>query len=456
MRARSYGDVMTLGQLASRLSGALLLPGSDGFDEARNFHGRPGSPTAVVQAADVADVAAAVSAARVAGLPVAVRSGGHGMWESVPDALVIDLRALRDVEVAGSQTDGTRLVRVGGGATWGEVAEVLGPHQLAISSGDTRSVGVGGLTLGGGIGWLVRCCGLALDQLAGVQLVTAAGEVIEASDDRHPDLFWAVRGGGGNFGVATRFDFRATALAGLVHASLTLADGPLTGPIRAFRDVMRVAPRELNGSLVRTPAMGPDLPARTMVELAWAGTDEAAAQAAFAPLLALPDVASSEIGPVAYADLLEERPTPPADMELPTIADANGWCDDLSDEAVEEIVAAFEAAGGQLFLVRWLGGAFADVDPEATAIAFRDAEAFVLAAAFVFPGSPEEEHERVVAALGGLDRHSRGMYGNFTNAVTSGLAERMYPPGTLARLREIKREWDPGNLFSRNHNVTPS
>lgn len=447
---------MTLDQLPARLRGRLVLPGTEHFDDARLFHGRPGSPAAVVQAADAADVAAAVTAARDAGLPVAVRSGAHGMWESVPGAVVIDLRALRQVEVTPDPLpDGTRLVRVGGGATWGEVAQELGRHGLAVSSGDTRSVGVGGLTLGGGIGWLVRCRGLALDQLAGVELVTAAGDVLEVSADRHPDLFWAVRGGGGNFGVATRFDFRATPLAGVVHASVTLAEGSLAGPIRAFRDAMRAAPRELNGSLLRTPAMGPEFPARTMLELAWAGTDEDAARAAFAPLLVLPGVQAVEVAPCAYVDLLEERPTPPPGMELPQIADANGWFADLSDEVVDEIVAAYEAAGGQMLLVRWLGGAFGDVDPAATAIAFRDAEAFVVGAALVFPGSPEGELDRVAAVLGGLARHSRGAYGNFTNDVGGGLVERMYPPATLARLREVKRAWDPGNLFSRNHNISP-
>jgi FAD/FMN-containing dehydrogenase len=154
------------------------------------------------------------------------------------------------------------------------VATELGRDGLAISSGDTRSVGVGGLTLGGGIGWVVRSWGLALDQLVGVQLVTADGEVLEVSASSHPDLFWGVRGGGGNLGVVSRFDFVAHPLAGLVHASITLnAAGGLPTLVRAFRDVMRTAPRELNGSLVRTPAMGPEMPSRTMIELAWAGTD---------------------------------------------------------------------------------------------------------------------------------------------------------------------------------------
>ena len=206
---------MSLDQLTSTFTGSLILPGSDDFDEARLHHGVPGDPAAVARVADTDDVVSAISAAREDTLPVAVRGGGHSMWESVPGALVIDLHALNDIGIDEAPTaDDTRLVRVGGGATWGEVATELGRHGLAISSGDTRSVGVGGLTLGAGIGWVVRCWGLALDQLVGVQLVTADGEVLEVSAASHPELFWGLRGGGGNLGVVTRFDFLAHPLAG--------------------------------------------------------------------------------------------------------------------------------------------------------------------------------------------------------------------------------------------------
>ena len=209
---------MTLDQLSSTLDGRLVLPDTPGFDQSRLFHGRPGEPAAVVHAESVADVAAAVLAAGEAGLQVAVRCGGHSLWESLPGALVVDLAALATVELGDTPgPDGTRPVSIGGGATWGEVAAELGRHGLAISSGDTRSVGVGGLTLGAGIGWVVRCWGLALDQLVGAQLVTAAGEVVEVSEQSHPELFWGLRGGGGNFGVVTRFDFIAHPLAGVVH-----------------------------------------------------------------------------------------------------------------------------------------------------------------------------------------------------------------------------------------------
>lgn len=456
MPARSVAG-MSLDHLASTLEGALVLPGSADFDTARLYHGRTGEPAAVVRVAGVTDVLAALAAARAEGLPVAVRGGGHSNWESLPGALVVDLGELRRVEVDGGPpaADGARLVHVGGGATWGEVADELGRHGLAISSGDTRSVGVGGLTLGAGIGWVVRRWGLALDQLTGVQLVTARGEVLEVSASSHPELFWGVRGGGGNLGVVTRFDFLAHPLAGIVHARLTLDGSDLAALVRAFRDVMRAAPRELNGSLMRTPAMGPDMPGQTTLELAWAGPDEDAARAAFVPLLALPQVQSSEVAAAQYRDLLQEAPVPPPGMVMPTIVDENGWFESLDDDLIDALVAASDAAGAPMFLVRWLGGAFGDVDPDATAIAFRTAEAFVLTAGFLPPGSTDADAAGMKALLDPFAERALGTYGNFTNAVAPGLPGRMYPPATLARLAALKREWDPDNLFSRNHNVLP-
>ena len=447
---------MALTQLAASLDGTLVLPDSDDFSRSRLFHGRSGDPAGVVHAAGVDDVAAAVVTARTEGLPVAVRSGGHGMWESLPGALVIDLSALDAVEPdedPAPTAEGTCLVRIGGGATWGKIADELSRRGLAISSGDTRSVGVGGLTLGGGIGWLVRCWGLALDQLVGVQLVTAAGEVVEVSQGSHPDLFWGLRGGGGNFGVATRLDFLAHPLKGVVHTTLTLDPEDLAGHLRRFRDVMRAAPWELNGSLVRTPAFGPQMPSRTMIEVLWAGTDEPAARAAFAPLLEMPGVLSAEVAAAAYPDVLQEPPAPPPGVPLPTIVDDNGWFESLDDQVIDDMLAAAEAAGAQMLLVRWLGGRFGEVGPDETAVAFRDAEAFAMTAALLPPGSPQAEVDALKTRLAPFVAHAAGAYGNFTNSVAPGLPNRMYPPPVLARLRALKQEWDPGNLFSRNHNL---
>jgi FAD/FMN-containing dehydrogenase len=195
---------MTIDDLRSSISGAVYTAADDGFSEVRAGHTGRDTPDIVIRAGTAGDVARGVQYAAAEGLPLGVRSGGHSHWGELPGGLILDLHDLRDIDVR------HELVRVGGGATWGEVAATLGRHGLAISSGDTASVGVGGLTLGGGVGWMVRLWGLALDQLVGAEVVTAAGRIVRAAQDENPELLWAIRGGGGNFGVVTRFDFLAT------------------------------------------------------------------------------------------------------------------------------------------------------------------------------------------------------------------------------------------------------
>ncbi|HMO11806.1 MAG TPA: FAD-binding oxidoreductase [Actinotalea sp.] len=442
--------------LSSRLDGRLVMPGSPDFAAASTVLAGPGEPVGVVQAASVADVVAAVSTARTLGVPVAVRSGGHGVWELVPGALVIDLHQVAEVRADPPRQDGTAVVHVGGGATWGTVASALAPLGLAVSSGDTRSVGVGGLSLGAGIGWMVRAWGLTVDQLVGAQVVTASGDVVEASATTEPDLFWALRGGGGNFGVVTRFDLVAHPLNGVVRCTLGFGpDADRGAVLRAFRDVMREAPRELNGSLVVPPAFGPEPLPSTLLALAWAGTDERAARAAVEPLLALPGLTSAEVGPAAYLDLLDEHGGPPPGVARPVMVDQNGFLGPFNDAAVDAAVGTV-AAGAQLLRVRWLGGAFADVPPSATAVAHRQAEAFVVAAAFAPPDADATHVALLHEALAPIAAHSLGAYGNFTTSVAPEFVTRMYPPATMARLQAIKAVWDPGNLFSRNHNVTPA
>ena len=221
--------VMSNDDLSAGSVGTVIRPGDSEWESARRFHSGIGEPAAVIRAASVDDVRGAVRYAAAERLDVMVRGGGHSAWGGVPGGLTLDLSALDAVEV-----DGTR-VRVGGGAIWGGVAHALAERGLGLSSGDTASVGVGGLTLGGGIGWMVRAWGLAADQLVGAQLVTARGDVVEVTETSHPELLWALRGGGGNFGVVTRFDFEAHPLDGVVRAVYGLDGRCAPGPARAAR-----------------------------------------------------------------------------------------------------------------------------------------------------------------------------------------------------------------------------
>ena len=223
--------------LAAELSaGALLLPETDGYETARGVWNLAyqGRPAAIVQAADATDVATAVRFAREAELEIAVRSGGHSLagFSTGDGVLVIDLRRLRGLHVDLA----TRLVSVGAGMTAGTVTAALAEHDLAIPFGDTGSVGVAGLTLGGGIGYLVRKHGLAIDRVRRMEVVTVDGQVLDVTADRHPDLFWALRGGGGNFGIVTRFVYEAVPLGETLAGALVM---PLTADV--LRGVLSIA-----------------------------------------------------------------------------------------------------------------------------------------------------------------------------------------------------------------------
>ena len=441
---------MQIDELVSALPDRVLARGDQGWEAARHFHSGTGDPDAIVRVDSVADVVAAVRWAADQHVPILVRGGGHSAWGTVPGGVTLDLSALDRVDVDGST------VRVGGGATWGHVAEVLSRHSLGLSSGDTASVGVGGLTLGGGIGWMVRAWGLAADQLIAAELVTASGQVVEVTDAAHPELMWALRGGGGNFGVVTRFDFRAHPLPAVVFATLTLAGDsrPLLGTVR---EVMRDAPRELTVTFMDVPAMDPNAPAGATLTAVWAGDDEDAARAALAPLLRAEGVADAAIETTSYPDILLDMPAADPEAPMPGFVGGNTLLHDLSDEAIDRLVSFRESNAASVLLLRSLGGAYGDVAPADSAFPGRDATWFAMAGAFDIPGLVDDESRlRIQAAWEAIEALGSGVYGNFTTSTDPVFASKMYPAGTMARLASVKRAWDPSNVFSRNHNVLPA
>lgn len=436
--------------LSELAPGALVRPGDDGWDAARAFHSGIGEPTVIVRAATVDDVRAALRYAASERLDVMVRGGGHSAWGAVPGGLTLDLAALDGIRVDGE------VVHVGGGATWGAVARTLSAHGLGISSGDTASVGVGGLTLGGGIGWMVRAWGLAADQLVGAQLVTVRGDVLEVNQQSHADLLWALRGGGGNFGVVTRFDFRAHPLPAVVFATLGV-EGDARPVFRDLRDTMAGAPRELTVTYMDIPAMDPNAPAGATITAVWIGDDEDAARAALSPLLALEGITESELGVRAYPDILMEMPAADPDQPMPGFLGGNTLLRDLGDDAIDRLVAFREANAASVLFLRSLGGAYGDVPQEATAFPGRNATWFAMAGAFDVPGLVHDENRPLIQAeWDAIEALGEGLYGNFTPSTDPGLVSRMYSPDTMARLAQIKRQYDPLNLFCRNHNVVPA
>ena len=441
---------MSNDELSAGTVGTVIRPGDPDWDSARRFHSGIGTPAAVIRAASVDDVRGALRYASAERLEVMVRSGGHSAWGGVPGGLTLDISGLDDVTV-----DGTR-VSVGGGACWGDIARTLSGHGLGLSSGDTASVGVGGLTLGGGIGWMVRAWGLASDQLVGAQLVTARGDVVEVSASSHPDLFWALRGGGGNFGVVTRFDFEAHPLDGVVHAVFGI-EGDARPALKALRELMATAPRELTTTYMDVPAMDPSAPAGATITAVWIGSDEDAARSALAPLRDAPGITERTFGAQQYFDILLQTPEFDPEHPMPGFVGGNTLLRELSDDAIDRLVTFREQNPASVVFLRSLGGAYGDVPQADSPFPARDATWFAMAGAFDVPGMlDDEKRAEVTAAWDAIEALGSGVYGNFTTSTDPSWAERMYPPETMARLSAIKREWDPANLFCRNHNVRPA
>jgi FAD/FMN-containing dehydrogenase len=448
--ARSRLARMTLDELTTAIGGTVIRPGDPDWDAARRFHSGIGEPAVVVRASSVDDVRGALRYAAAERLDVMVRSGGHSAWGQVPGGVTIDISALDDIDVAGTR------VRVGGGAQWGAIARVLAERGLGVSSGDTASVGVGGLTLGGGIGWMVRAWGLAADQLVGAQLVTARGDVVEVSASSHPDLFWALRGGGGNFGVVTRFDFEAHPLDGVVSAVFGV-DGAARPALRALRDAMTSAPRELTVTYMDVPPMDPNAPAGATITAVWAGVDEEAARRALAPLRDAAGLSEREFGVRRYPDILLETPEFDPEQPMPGFIGGNTLLRELSDEAIDGLVAFREQNPASVVFLRSLGGAYGDVPQADTPFPARDATWFAMAGAFDVPGMLDDAgRAEAQSAWSAIEELGAGVYGNFTTSTDPSWTQRMFPADTMMRLSAIKREWDPGNVFCRNHNVRPA
>lgn len=437
-------------QLDANLREITILPGDEGYSEASTTYMGEGEPAVIIRARDATDVQAAIRTAVGDGLVLSVRSGGHSALGHGTNTggVVLDLSGIDSVEVLDRDA---RLVRIGTGATWGTVADALADHGLALTSGDTRSVGVGGLTLGGGIGWMVRKYGLTIDALRAVDLVTADGTVLRASTDEHPDLFWAVRGGGGNFGVVTHFEFEAQRVSTIVGGMLSYAPGDATALVAGWRDAMRSAPEELSTALLLMPGFG-EYPAGISAFVCYAGPDGDEARAAIEPLLKIGTVAGNMVAEMPYAAVLEEAHPPEGVRAIVS----NALVEDLTDEAIGAIVTAYaDGQAGRVVFLRSLGGAVSRVPAEATAFVHRDVEAMIVSAAFV----PLDASDEMVAAAKKswrpIGEQGVGAYSNFLGSDEDEDVAAIYPPATYERLALIKRTYDPTNLFSRNFNIKP-
>ncbi|MFI2485580.1 FAD-binding oxidoreductase [Promicromonospora kroppenstedtii] len=441
-----------LDTLRRDFGGDIIEPGAADYESVARSRLVVGSPAYVLRPKSVADVQAAVRFAAGSGLALSVRGGGHSFpgFSTNDGGIVVDLSPLATVEVVDTER---HLVRIGGGAHWGDVAEALAPHGLAISSGDTKSVGVGGLTLSGGIGWKVRKHGLALDNLVAAQVVTADGAVVTASADEHPDLFWAIRGGGGNFGVVTSFEFAAHRTTRVFFGKVSFPAREAATVLQGWADYLRTAPEEVTSiaNLANPQAGGPEAPVE--VHVAFDGDDPDAAAAALDPIRRLGTVVADDVALMDYADVLVEGGTPPPGIHV--IAH-DGLVDHESVRETLRILAEVgTSAGAPSISIRSLGGATARVPSDATAYAHREAELMVT----TFTGGPAPVIEAARPVLDGLwgrlAPHLSGAYANFLTTADETDVTAVYPKSTYERLARVKEQYDPSNLFARNHNVRP-
>lgn len=453
--------------LAGRFRGELVLPGDAGYDDARSvWNGMiDRRPALIARCTSTADVVAAVDAARASGLTVSVRGGGHSVTghATCDDGIVIDLSPMKHVVVdAEAQT-----ARADGGLTWGEFDAATQEHGLAVTGGRFSTTGIGGLTLGSGSGWLERKCGLSADNLLSAEVVLADGSVVTAGPDENADLFWGLRGGGGNFGIVTCFEYRLHLVGPIIYGGMLLSAPDRAGDIlRCFRDLMEGAPDDLGGAVAFisappepfVPEAARGKPAVGVV-ICWTG-DHDEGERIVAPLREAAQPVADLVGPMPYA-------------ALQSMLDAGGpkgvraymkaeFLEDLGDEVVDKLADHGLQPPGPMtqLLIEPMGGAISRVGEQDTALGRRDtAWCYHAIALWMDPG--QEAQDAHFAWARGISQdlapHTRpGVYLNYTSDEGEARVQSSYGEERYARLVALKDAYDPTNLFALNQNIRPS
>ncbi len=446
-------------------SGSLLQQGDDGYDEARRlFNGMIDRYPAVIARCGTADdVVAAVNHAREQGLPLSVYGGGHGVTGSavVDDGLCVDLRPMKGVEV-----DPERCVaRIEAGLTWGELDAATQQHGLAVTGGRVSSTGVIGLALGSGSGWLERKYGFTCDNLVEAEIVTADGRRVTASASENPDLFWAIRGGGGNFGIVTAFTLNVHPVGPIVLGGLLVFPPPLAVEvIKNWSEFLKTAPDEFGSGVAFITAPPADFVPKPVqgqpvmgVVICYVGPVEEG-EKVLAPLRAFGPPALDLVQPMPYVavqQLLDEAN--PKGMQNYWTAD---FFDDLPDEAIETLVGIATQPVSPLTQIILLpgGGAISRVGEEDTAFGQRDAQWNIhYLSMWPDPADSEPNIAYTRNLAGALKPWTTGrVYLNLIGDEGIHRVEASFGPQKYARLQQIKSTWDPENLFRHNQNITPA
>ncbi|MEO8540902.1 MAG: FAD-binding oxidoreductase [bacterium] len=449
--------------LRARLTGEVILPGDAQYDAARATkvlnHNR--KPAVIVQPKTSGDVAEAIKFARTQDLALAIKSGGHSVSGlSVLDgSVVIDMTEFKKVTIDPQR----KTARVQPAATSADLAAPAHAYGLALTTGDAGSVGLGGLTIGGGIGFMARKHGLTIDNLLSVEVVTAEGELVRASKDEHSELFWALRGGGGNFGVVTEFEFQLADVGQVYGGALIL---PATVEnMRKYIDYALAAPDELTTitNVMHAPP-APFIPESRigelvmMVLIVYVG-DMAEGERAVQPLRDIATPVADLVGPMPYPVIYDftEPATHPHYSHIRSM-----FSHGISDDAIGRMLEVMHRATSPFSMaqVRPLGGAFGRVPAEETAFAHRDKDFFFSAMGLWFDEADDAAnratHQAWTEDLWGAVKAERdGAYVNFLADEGRARIAEAYPTDTYARLAQVKAAYDPENIFAGNQNIRP-
>jgi len=455
----SSANVLSIPRLRDAFDGRVLAPDDPGYDQARTvfYGGFDRRPAVIVRPEDAGEVAKVVTLARDTGLELAVRSGAHSVaGHSVcDDGIVLDLANLRalDLDVAG------RTAWAQAGLTAGEYTTAAGAHYLATGFGDTASVGIGGITLAGGVGYLVRKHGLTIDSLLAAEVVTADGQLLHVDDQSDPDLFWALRGGGGNFGVVTRFQYRLHEVGTVTGGLLVLPATPEV--VAGFVAEAEAAPEELSAIANVLPAPPlPFLPAERhgqLVVLAFlvhAGAPKDG-ERAVAPFRRLAKPVADLVRPMPYPEIYP----PEEEGYHPTAVGHTMFLERVDRDAAATIVDYLRASDATVRVaqLRVLGGAMARVPVEATAFAHRHSRIMANLAAFYDGPADQAVRQAWVADFAAaLQQGDTGAYVGFLGEEGEARVRQAYPGSTWERLAAVKARYDPTNLFRLNENVLPA
>ena len=447
-------DRSAVKELADSITGEVLLPQDAAYEAARKVHNGliDKRPAAIVQCVNTEDVVAAVRFATSAGIEIAVRGGGHNVAGRCisEGGLVIDLSRMRAVHIDPE----TRTARAQGGALWSDLNNAAHEHGLAVTGGAISTTGIGGFTLGGGLGWLMATQGLAADNLIGVELVTAAGEVLQVDDESHPDLMWALRGGGGNFGIATSLTYR-------VHHQPMVVGGFIVHPVergadmlRFYREAVPNCPDELTvfAALVHAPD-GSGMKVAGMLAF---HTDPERADADLAPFLEWGPPVMAEVGPMPYPvmNTLLDPGYPTGGLYYWLSSFTTG----ITDELIDTVVQRFESVPSPMtaILFEHFHGEVTRIDPTATAVPHRqEGWNLLIPSGWMDPTETTRNIQwtkDTYAAVTEQLRDARWL--NYLGDDQDGAIRAAYGPN-YDRLREVKRQYDPGNVFHLNHNIAP-